>query len=97
MPSLEELKGRLAERKEELRRRYHVKEIGIFGSYVRGEESPKSDLDILVDFDVPIGMFTFVELEDYLSEVLGVRVDLVPREGLKPNIGKRVLAEVVPV
>ncbi len=86
MISLDELKARLAAHKEELRRRDHVKEIGIFGSYVRGEENPKSDVDILVDFEEPIGMFAFLELEEYLGEILGARVDLVSRKALKPNI-----------
>jgi len=97
MNSLEEIKGRLAAHKEELRQRYHVKEIGIFGSYVRGEESPKSDVDILVDFEAPIGFFTFIELEDYLAELLGVKVDLVSREALKPNIGRRIIQDVLMV
>ena len=97
MKSLEELKNTLAEHKEELRQRYHVKEIGIFGSYVRGEQRPESDTDILVDFEAPIDFFAFIELEDYLGELLGVKVDLVSRSALKPNIGKHILQEVVVV
>ena len=97
MKSLEELKSRLAQHKEELRLRFHVKEIGIFGSYVRGEAKEGSDVDILVDFEEPIGFFTLVELEDHLTELLGVKVDLVLRNALKPNIGKRILQEVLMV
>ncbi len=97
MKSIEEIKQLLAGHKEELRRRFWVKEIGIFGSFVRGEERQGSDLDVLVDFEQPIGMFTFLELEEYLGEVLGIPVDLVSRNALKPNIGKNVLAEVISI
>ena len=97
MKSLEELKNKLAERKEELQQRYRVTEIGLFGSFVREEASERSDVDLLVDFDKPIGLFEFQELEEYLSQILGLRVDLVSRKALKPHIGKRILDEVVPV
>ncbi len=90
-----EIKRLLIEHKPELRRRYKVKEIGIFGSYVRGENSETSDLDILVVFDEPIGFFEFLELEDYLSELLGINVDLVSKKALKPYIGQHILQEVI--
>jgi predicted nucleotidyltransferase len=77
--------------------RYCVASLGLFGSYVRRENRPDSDLDVLVSFtDLP-GLFRFVELEDYLSDLLGVKVDLVMRDALKPRIGQRILSEVVPV
>ena len=97
MKSLEELKNRLAAHKAELWERYRVKEIGLFGSFVRGEVSERSDVDLLVDFDKPIGLFEFQELEEYLSQILGLRVDLVSRKALKPHIGKHILDEIVPV
>jgi predicted nucleotidyltransferase len=71
-----------------------VKEIGIFNSYVRGEQQDKSDLDILVDFEETIGLFKFVALERYLSQLIGVKVDLVMKSTLKPRIGKRIMDEV---
>ena len=80
-----------------LRQRYAVESLGIFGSYVRGEVGPDSDLDVLVRFDRNPGLFGFVELENHLSDLLGVRVDLVMADALKPNIGRRVLAEVEPI
>jgi hypothetical protein len=94
---LEEIKRILQEHREELRERYRVKEIGIFGSYVRGEEGKESDLDILIEFepDAEIDLISFVELEDYLSQLLGIKVDLVMKSALKPRIGERVLREVV--
>ena len=78
-------------------REYAVSSLGLFGSYVRGQQAKGSDLDILVDFVKVPGMFRFMDLERELSHLLGVRVDLVQREALKPAIGKRILKEVVTV
>lgn len=71
--------------------------IGIFGSYVRGEQRPDSDLDILIELERPpqISLIGLVELELYLSELLGIRVDLAIKKNLKPRIGKHILQEVV--
>ena len=79
----------------ELREKYSVNYLGIFGSYIRGEQTKDSDLDILVQFDKKPGLFKYIELEDYLSDLLGVKVDLVMKSALKPNIGRRILNEVV--
>jgi len=94
---LDEIRGILRKHLEELKERYGVREIGIFGSYLRGEAREESDLDILVEFepDAKISLLDFVELENYLSDLLGVKVDLVEGSALKPRIGKRILAEVV--
>lgn len=80
-----------------LRERYGVRTLGLFGSYVRQENRPDSDLDVLVTFDTTPGLFRLVELENYLSDLVGVKVDLVLKESLKPHIGRRILEEVVPV
>jgi uncharacterized protein len=80
-----------------LRERYGVASLGLFGSYVRHEAGPESDLDILVRFRLAPGLIRFVELENYLADLLGVRVDLVMADALKPTVGRRVLAEVVAV
>jgi predicted nucleotidyltransferase len=80
-----------------IQERYDVASLGLFGSYVRREARPGSDLDLLVRFRRTPGLIRFVELENYLSDLLGVRVDLVMAEALKPNIGRQVLTEVVPV
>ncbi len=77
----------------EIKSRYNVKSLEVFGSFVRHEEKPDSDLDILVSFSKAPSLFKFIELEDYLSEILGVKVDLVMKSSLKPNIGKRILSE----
>lgn len=81
----------------EISRKYKVSYLGIFGSYVRGEQGPESDLDILVEFEEAPGFFEYIQLEDYLSEILGVKVDLVMKSALKPAIGKHILEEVVAV
>lgn len=78
----------------ELRRRYGVTAIGVFGSYVRGEARQRSDIDILVDFDEAISLFRFIELELELRKVLGRKVGLLLRSALKPGIGKSILGEV---
>ena len=69
--------------------------MGIFGSYVRGEQKKKSDLDVLVDFVEPISLFRFVELEDFLSQRLGVKVDLVMKDSLKARIKDSILDEAI--
>ena len=82
----------------ELQARYGVQSLGVFGSYVRGEARPRSDLDVLVELgDQPLSLLGFIGLENYLSDLLGVKVDLVERDTLKPAIGQRILAEVIPI
>ena len=99
MKTLEEIKARLERLKPTLKEKFEVETIGIFGSYTRGEQSKKSDVDILVEFseDTEIGFFKFLDLEEFLSRKLGVKVDLVTKNALKPYIGKRILQEVVMV
>jgi len=92
--NLDEIIKVLKEHKPLLEHKYHVSTLGIFGSYVRNEQAEDSDLDVLVDFAAPIGLFEFIDLEEELSELLCARVDLVSRNALKPYIGKRILSEV---
>ncbi|MCP4652063.1 MAG: nucleotidyltransferase family protein [Candidatus Omnitrophica bacterium] len=80
---------------EYLRDTYNVKVIGIFGSTVHGDYVSGSDVDILVELSQPVGFFKFIELEDYLSKILGRKVDLVTKKALKPFIKKEVLKETV--
>jgi len=80
-----------------LRERYHVHSLGLFGSYVRHEQTKDSDLDILVTFSELPGLLQFVSLENHLSDLLGVQVDLVMRDALKPQLGQRILREVVTI
>jgi predicted nucleotidyltransferase len=81
----------------EIIQRFQVKSLSLFGSYVQGRQRKRSDLDILVEFSEPPSLFEFLALERYLSALLGVKVDLVMKEALKPAIGKHVLEEAVPV
>jgi len=94
MNRLEEIKRKLVEIKPFLREKYKVKEIGIFGSYVKGKQRKRSDIDILVDFEEVPDLFTFVEIEEFISKKLGIKVDLVMKSALKPYIGKIILHEV---
>jgi len=77
--------------------RYHIKSLGLFGSYVRNEQKANSDLDVLVEFEEPPSLFEFVRLQNELNDLTGVKVDLVMKDTLKPAIGKRILREVVSV
>ncbi len=94
-PSLTDLIEHLSAKKDLLADQYDVQSLGVFGSYVRGEAEPQSDLDVLVEFTSPPSLFQFVRLQNELSDLLGVRVDLVMKSALKPTIGKRILKEVV--
>ncbi|MHC4144542.1 MAG: nucleotidyltransferase family protein [Planctomycetota bacterium] len=91
---IDEIKKALREYKTVLNDKYHVSTLGIFSSYVRNEQAGDSDLDILVDFTTPISLFEFIDLEEELSGMLHIKVDLVSRNALKPYIGKRILNEV---
>ncbi len=96
--SLDEIRKILKNHEKELKKRYGVKRIGLFGSYVRGEQKEGvSDLDVLVEFrpGAKVSLLDFVEMENYLSDLLGIKVDLVEKSTLKPRIGKRVLGEIV--
>lgn len=97
MESLEVIKAQIAELKPTLQRDYHITELGIFGSYVRGEQTEASDVDILVEFDpsFKFGLVTYGKIENYIADTLGKKVDLVMKRALKPYIGKRILQEVV--
>ena len=80
-----------------LRRRYKIGSLSVFGSYARSEERRRSDVDILVEFDQPPTLFEFMDLQDELSQLLGVKVDLVSRKALRGEVGKRILEEAVAV
>jgi len=95
MNNIEEIRSKLEELKPVLKDRFKVENIGFFGSYVRGEQKRGSDLDVLVEFSEPIGLFKFIELEDFLTEKLGVKVDLVMKDSLKPRIKESILKEAV--
>lgn len=95
MKTIGKIKEVLAKHKDELKERFKVKEIGIFGSYVKKMQRKKSDVDILVEFSETVDLFTFVELGDYLNEILGIKVDVVMKDTLKPRIKERILSEAI--
>ena len=95
MRTREQVLNILTEKLPYLKKTFQIKRIGIFGSWVRGEQTEDSDIDVLVEFEKPVGFFTFIELEDHLSELLGVRVDLVTPDALKPLIKPYVMEETV--
>jgi len=95
MRNLEEIKKIINEHKPILEERFKVDSIGIFGSYVRKSQKEKSDIDVLVGFYETIDLFDFVELENFLREILSIKVDVVMKETLKPRIKDRILKEAV--
>jgi len=97
MKTITEIKKALQSQKPYLAKEYGVTEIGIFGSYVRGEQRPDSDLDILIELERPprFSLIGLVELEHHLGDLLGIKVDLVVKQNLRPRIGKRILQEVI--
>ncbi len=99
MKSLLEIKQILETQKPYLAVEFGVVEIGVFGSYVRDEQRPDSDIDILIELEEPsrISLIDLVELEYYLSELLDAKVDIALKRNLRKRIGQRILAEVEPV
>jgi len=95
MKTLHEIKKTLAEHKEELREKYGVKEIGIFGSYLTGKTDRESDLDILVEFEGRIDFFIFLDVKEELEYLLDMKVDLVMKKALKSEMGRQIMKSVV--
>ncbi len=94
LPRLLEIEQQLRMLLPLLEQKYLVKRLGIFGSYARGEQGEVSDLDLLVAFKDPPSLFRYIELENFISESMGVRVDLFMEDAIKPNIRERILKEL---
>jgi uncharacterized protein len=94
MEQLSQIKQVLAQLKPELSRRFHVQSLGLFGSVVRDDFSPFSDIDIIVDFDRPVGI-EFIDLARYIEQHLQKKVDLVSRRGVKDKYFKAIEREIV--
>ncbi|MFN3740863.1 MAG: nucleotidyltransferase family protein [Thermodesulfovibrionales bacterium] len=97
MKTLKEIKDILTFHKKELEEKYKIKEISIFGSYIREDQKKRSDIDILVDFYEVPDLLKFIEIERYLEEVLGVKVDLVPKPALRAELRDGILMEAVAI
>ena len=97
MKNQDEIIEKLKQFKLELKSKFDVEQIGIFGSYVHNEQNSDSDLDVLVELkkDSRLSLLGLCVFENWLSELLGIKVDLVLKSSLKPKIGKRILKEVV--
>ena len=95
--SLEDIRRILLVHLPALRQQYGIKALGVFGSYVKGQQRRNSDLDLLVEYEEAPTFFQFVRLERVLSELWGVKVDLVMKSALRPSIREDILVEVVPV
>ena len=95
--TLAEIKQILIAQKQIIQEKYHVSELGIFGSYVRGEYTEDSDVEILIDYDEAPTLIELIELEDYLSDLLDLKVDVVTKNSLKPPTKERILLEAVTV
>jgi predicted nucleotidyltransferase len=97
MKSLKEVITILSAHKEELKRRYKIKEIGIFGSFVRNEQRETSDVDILVEFEEVPDLLKFIEIERYLEMLLGLKVELVRKKVIRDELKPQILKEVINV
>ena len=95
MKTLDEVITQLRRLEPELRQRYPIRELGIFGSYVRGQQTEDSDVDVLVDLNDDIGLLGLAGLQCDLSEALGLKVDLVMRDAVKRGLATRILSEAV--
>ena len=97
MHTLDDIKEKLESMMPYIRNQYSVCEIGIFGSYIRNDQNEASDLDIIVSFNEAPSLFKFVELENYLSDNLNIKVDLVMKKALKDHLKAPILKEVLPI
>jgi predicted nucleotidyltransferase len=95
MKTIDEIKEILVQHKKELRQTHRVKKIGIFGSVVRREQRKGSDIDLLAEFEEPVSLLDIVGTEIYLRKILKTKVDLIPKEDLRPELRKIILKEAV--
>lgn len=94
MKNIKEIEIIIQKHKKELEEKFGLRKIGIFGSYVRGDQVQDSDIDLLVEIERPMGFIKFIKLENHLSQILDSKVDIVTKKALKPYIGRRILQEV---
>ncbi|HHT9124309.1 MAG TPA: nucleotidyltransferase family protein [Candidatus Brocadiia bacterium] len=95
MKTLDEIKEIINKHKDVLMYKYGVKIVGIFGSYIRGKQKKKSDIDLLAEFEKPISLLELVGAEIYLSEILETKVDLVPKEDIREELKEEIFKETV--
>ena len=95
MKTLEEIKNILIKNKKMLENKYHIKKIGVFGSYAKNNAVSSSDIDILVEYYETPDLIEFIDLKYFLTDLLDMKVDLVMKKALKPKIGENILKEVI--
>ncbi len=97
MRTLEEIRNILHAHSSDLRKRYGIINLSIFGSVVSGEAREESDVDILATFSKPIGLLKLISAENYISDLLNLKVDLIPSDEVRPELQEQILSEAVPV
>jgi len=95
MQTLSQIITTLQQHKKTLHDRYKVQRLGVFGSYVRGDIHSGSDVDVLIEFYEPVSLLALVSLENYISDILGIKADVVPEEDLRVELKERVLRDAV--
>jgi hypothetical protein len=95
MKKLDEVRTTIRQHRNVLAEKYGVAVVGIFGSYVRGEQGQQSDIDLLTEILRPISLLEIVGAEIYLSETLGIKVDLVPKRSVREELRDNILKEAV--
>ncbi|MCS7164256.1 MAG: nucleotidyltransferase family protein [Thermodesulfovibrio sp.] len=95
MKTLTEIIDILRKNKQILREKYNVREISLFGSYVRGEQKDTSDIDILVEFEKPVSLLQIASLENYLSDLTEIKVDVVPKKSIRSELREEILREEI--
>ena len=97
MKTLDEIRTIIGQHRDVLAEKYGVVVVGVFGSFVRGEQRRRSDIDLLADILRPVSLLELVGAEIYLGEILGVRVDLVPKRDVREELRETILKETVPL
>jgi len=95
MKDVADIEKIIEEKREELFIKYKIKNIGIFGSYARNNAKERSDIDLIVEFEEPVSLLGVIKAENYLTELLGIRVDLVPKEDIRKELKETILKEVI--
>lgn len=95
MKTLSEIKEIISRNKLILKKRYKVNEIGIFGSYARGEPKKGSDIDILVELEEPVSLLQLVSLENFLRDILKMKLEVIPKKDIREELKDKILKETV--
>ncbi len=94
MYTLDKIMATLRAYKPELQKKYPISQIGVFGSYARGEATEKSDIDIAVDITGPMGL-SFIAMADEIENLFGIKVDVVPKRSIKPDYLQYVEKDII--